>query len=246
MSVKTYPMKVEDGHVYAEVTLRDVIEKTDVDELPFLAEFKRLYRENDVLVRVLHEVRDEAVLAYRCLQSDVEHVVDSESHFFDRWWHAECECDRLKRELAELREHGMKVDGKTDALASDIGECYYVPDQQGWTWWDGDDVEHYEEDSASDECYSASCSECGNTMMVGEEGWFDGWDEPVEWTEEDGSEHKGYVLGPRFKFCPECGRRVLSDAPGCGHEGPGGVQARVQTADGGALEPPMPTPQLGA
>lgn len=231
MSVKTYPIKVEDGHVYAEVTLRDVIEKTDVDELPFLAEFKRLYRENDVLVRVLHEVRDEAVLAYRCLQSDVEHVVDSESHFFDKWWHAECECDRLKKELAELRE---------------LGTCYYVPDQQGWTWWDERDVEHYEENSAADECYSASCSECGNTMMVGEEGWFDGWDVPVEWIEEDGSEHKGIVLSPRFKYCPECGRRVLSDAPRPTQDGPGGVQAGVQTADAGTLEPLLPTLQLGA
>lgn len=44
--MKTYPMKVEDGKVYAEVTLRDVVERCDVSDLPMLAEVKRLYDEN--------------------------------------------------------------------------------------------------------------------------------------------------------------------------------------------------------
>lgn len=89
------------------------------------------------------------------------------------------------------------------------GTCHYEPDYKGFTWWDENDVEHYEEYSAGDECSSASCDECGYTMMVGDDGWFDGWDEITEWTEEDGSEHKGYVLKPRFKFCPNCGREVV-------------------------------------
>ena len=100
-----------------------------------------------------------------------------------------------------------------DTIAATIGAgtCHYYPDDAGFTWWDENDVEHYEDDSASDECDSASCDKCGFPMMVGEEGWFDGWDEITEWTEEDGSEHKGYVLKPRFKFCPKCGARVVSE-----------------------------------
>ena len=97
-----------------------------------------------------------------------------------------------------------------DAATVGVGTCHYYPDDAGFTWWDENDVEHYEDDSASDECDSASCDKCGFPMMVGEEGWFDGWDEITEWTEEDGSEHKGYVLKPRFKFCPKCGARVVS------------------------------------
>lgn len=89
------------------------------------------------------------------------------------------------------------------------GTCIYVPDEMGFTWWDENDVEHYEEHSASDECCSASCDKCGNQMMVGDDGWFNGWDEITEWWEEDGSYHKGYVLEPRFKRCPNCGARLV-------------------------------------
>lgn len=67
-------------------------------------EAERLAKDNETLERVLHEVRDEAVVAYRCLQSDVQHVLNSESHFFSKWWHSECECDRLRKENAELRK----------------------------------------------------------------------------------------------------------------------------------------------
>ncbi len=86
--------------------------------------------------------------------------------------------------------------------------CYYEPDQSGFTWYDENDAEHEEEFSANDECWSASCSTCGYTMMVGDCGWFDGWDEITDWWEEDGSYHKGYVLRPMFKFCPNCGAKV--------------------------------------
>ena len=51
--MKTYPIKVEDGKVYAEVTLRDVVERCDVSDLPMLAEVKRLYDENDKLRKLL-------------------------------------------------------------------------------------------------------------------------------------------------------------------------------------------------
>lgn len=46
MSKKTYPIKVEDGNVYAVITLRDVVENRDVSDLPILAEIKRLYTDN--------------------------------------------------------------------------------------------------------------------------------------------------------------------------------------------------------
>lgn len=46
MAMNTYPMIIEDGHMYAKVTLRDVVEKCDVSDLPFLSEVKRLYDEN--------------------------------------------------------------------------------------------------------------------------------------------------------------------------------------------------------
>lgn len=94
------------------------------------------------------------------------------------------------------------------AATMGVGTCHYIPDDAGFTWWDENDVEHYEEHSASDECCSASCDKCGNQMMVGDDGWFNGWDEITDWWEEDGSYHKGYVLEPRFKHCPNCGRKV--------------------------------------
>jgi len=98
---------------------------------------------------------------------------------------------------------------RQDAAKVGAGTCHYVPDETGFTWWDENDVEHYEEDSASEDCGSASCDKCGNQMMVGDEGWFDGWDKITEWREEDGSYHKGYVLEPIFEYCPNCGRRCV-------------------------------------
>lgn len=51
--MKTYPMTVKDGKVYAEVTLRDVVEHNDVSDLPIFTEIKRLYKENDKLREAL-------------------------------------------------------------------------------------------------------------------------------------------------------------------------------------------------
>lgn len=87
-------------------------------------------------------------------------------------------------------------------------ECCYIPDESGFTWYDDHLVEHYEEDSASDGCSSASCDKCGNKMMVGDDGWFRGWDEIKVWYDEAGAKHHGYVLDATFAHCPGCGRRV--------------------------------------
>lgn len=110
----------------------------------------------------------------------------------------------LRREEDGIRQFARVVELSMEGA----GTCIYVPDESGFTWWDENDVEHYEEYSASDECGSASCDKCGYTMMVGDDGWFDGWDEITDWWEEDGSYHKGYILKPRFKHCPNCGRRI--------------------------------------
>lgn len=48
-------MKAEDGKLYAVVTLRDVVERNDVGDLPFLSEIKRLYDENAKLRELVGE-----------------------------------------------------------------------------------------------------------------------------------------------------------------------------------------------
>jgi len=58
MALKTYPMTVKDGKAYAEVTLRDVVERCDVSDLPMLTEIKRLYGENDKLQDLCYELLD--------------------------------------------------------------------------------------------------------------------------------------------------------------------------------------------
>lgn len=67
-------------------------------------EIERLEAENAKLVDVLHEVEEDAIYAYHCLQQDCVTTANSSEHFFKKWWHAECECDRLKAENAKLRE----------------------------------------------------------------------------------------------------------------------------------------------
>lgn len=49
MATKTYSTLIKDGKVYAEVPLRDVVERCDVSDMPILSEIKRLYEENDRL-----------------------------------------------------------------------------------------------------------------------------------------------------------------------------------------------------
>lgn len=59
MEIKTYPMKVAEGKVYTEITLRDVVERCDVSDLPMLAEIKRLYDENAKLRELCATVIDD-------------------------------------------------------------------------------------------------------------------------------------------------------------------------------------------
>ena len=55
MGKPDYKIHAEGGTLYATLTLRDVIENTsiDLDDMPFLAEYKRLYDENDELRELL-------------------------------------------------------------------------------------------------------------------------------------------------------------------------------------------------
>lgn len=74
------------------------------------SEYMKLKADNAKLVDVLHEVETEAVYAYNCLQQDCMTTANSSEHFFKKWWHAECELDRVKDENAKLREqiHWLK------------------------------------------------------------------------------------------------------------------------------------------
>ena len=95
------------------------------------------------------------------------------------------------------------------ARAPFSGECRYIPDERGFTWYDENDAEHCEGDSAADDCGSASCDKCGFAMLVGDGGWFQGWDDVEAWHDEKGAEHHGYVLKAEFRYCPNCGRMVV-------------------------------------
>ena len=61
-----------------------------------------LEAENAELVRVLHELEQEAVHAYRCLQHDCEQVLESEQHFFKKWWSSDCENAKLRKLVRDL------------------------------------------------------------------------------------------------------------------------------------------------
>jgi|GEM_PF-2144695 len=77
----------------------------------------------------------------------------------------------------------------------DYGEpdtCVYEP-TESVNYYDENDREH-ETNRPSDGCPTFTCSRCGNEMLYGEMGWFD--------------EEPPYT--PRFKRCPECGRRVVT------------------------------------
>ena len=65
-------------------------------------ELDRLKAENAELVRVLHELEQEAVHAYRCLQHDCEQVLESEQHFFKKWWSSDCENAKLRESVRRL------------------------------------------------------------------------------------------------------------------------------------------------
>ena len=75
-------VKPKDGKLYAEVTLRDVVERSDVSDLPMLSEIKRLYEENDRLRELARHMgaciqhldrTDEDGGCVRCPYQTVEH-----------------------------------------------------------------------------------------------------------------------------------------------------------------------------
>lgn len=47
-----------DGKLYAEVTLREIVNSCDLSDTPFLSEYKRLYDENEKLKKLLGYARD--------------------------------------------------------------------------------------------------------------------------------------------------------------------------------------------
>ncbi len=50
------PIVAEDGKVYAKATLRQVLGRCDLSDTPILAEFKRLYDDNDRLRELVREL----------------------------------------------------------------------------------------------------------------------------------------------------------------------------------------------
>lgn len=93
MEFKTYPMKVAEGKVYAEITLRDVVERTkDLSDTPILAEIKRLYDENDKLRELCKGMWD-----FYCVMPYEPHEFEEELDFTVEVW---------KR----MRELGIEVD----------------------------------------------------------------------------------------------------------------------------------------
>ena len=97
------------------------------------SENHQLKAENAELVKVLHEVEEEAVYAYRCLQQDCVTTADSVTHFFEKWWHAESEIDRLKAENAKLRELVREAYAFSETLCGIVENspgCYMCPANQ--------------------------------------------------------------------------------------------------------------------
>ena len=86
--------KAKDGKLYAEVTLRDVVEKCDVSDLPFLSEVKRLYDENAKLRELVSDY--EALTATLCNERECDGCP------FDDHEQIVCEHMRLQTCLSEL------------------------------------------------------------------------------------------------------------------------------------------------
>lgn len=72
-----------------------------------LAENDRLWEENDKLVKVLHEVESEAIDAYLGLQHDCELLVGELDDRFRKYWHEQCENEKL-RELVVRMFHTIE------------------------------------------------------------------------------------------------------------------------------------------
>lgn len=110
---------------------------------------------------------------------------------FEQGWRGECcNCGALTRAFATESE-------AIDAWNTrHVETCHYIPDVMH-SYYDEDDNEIDTDEADPDGCH-CSCNHCGYTMMTGELGWFD----------EHKGEHGGIVYVPRFKHCPECGRKV--------------------------------------
>ena len=89
-------VKPKDGKLYAEVTLRDVVERSDVSDLPMLSEIKRLYDENDTLRELVPKMA-------RALGVGTDWCYSTCSHEFM--------CDPLKEcpIMKAMRELGIEV-----------------------------------------------------------------------------------------------------------------------------------------
>ena len=94
-----------------------------IDEL--CAKVEQGKAENAKLVDVLHEVEQEAIYAYHCLQQDCVTTANSSEHFFKKWWHAECELDRAKAENAKLRELCEDMYGFIKRMDSECGDVTF-------------------------------------------------------------------------------------------------------------------------
>lgn len=76
--------------------------------------------------------------------------------------------------------------------------CHYFPDEIQIAF-DEDDNEIETGEAYSDGC-DYSCDKCGYTMLGGDEGG---------WFEETPGEYGGWEFKPRFKFCPNCGSKLV-------------------------------------
>lgn len=101
--------------------------------------------------------------------------------------------------LRDLEECVPDGDSLFTVLADliDRETCTFRPDTYH-PWFDDDDVEHETDCADEDYCF-CQCSNCGDSMLGGPDGWFD----------ESPGEHGGYVLKPRFSYCPHCGAMVV-------------------------------------
>lgn len=78
--------------------------------------------------------------------------------------------------------------------------CHYCPDVTN-TAFDENDNEIETGEAHPDGC-DYSCSNCGNTMLGGDDGgWFD----------ETEGEYGGWDYKPRFNYCPHCGAKVIEE-----------------------------------
>ena len=102
MSKSTYPIKVEDGHVYAQVTLRDIVNSVDVRDLPMLAEYKRVYDENAKLRELVRDAWGNGHPDKSCGDCEIMDECHAEMERYGR-------CLFERRIEGRMRELGIEV-----------------------------------------------------------------------------------------------------------------------------------------